>query len=141
MKQTIIKLIPVSLMCALRTTFEKKKNNKISVIPCNTHSLLHLNQITLNKIFGSQKIEHEWNDVGKKTAVFAIPDKTGGVNPGDRRAIYYLIRKFRPRSVLEIGTHIGASTVYIAIALKQLHKLKNKSVGIICNVFKFPSQV
>jgi predicted O-methyltransferase YrrM len=43
--------------------------------------------------------------------------KTGGVNPGDRRALFYLVRAFRPARVLEIGTHVGASTLYIVAAL------------------------
>lgn len=44
--------------------------------------------------------------------------KTGGVNPGDRRAIYQLIRYFKPMHVLEVGTHVGASTLHIAAALR-----------------------
>ena len=49
---------------------------------------------------------------------FGRDDRFGGVNPGDRRALYYLIRALRPRRVLEVGTHIGASTLYIARALR-----------------------
>jgi predicted O-methyltransferase YrrM len=43
----------------------------------------------------------------------------GALNQGDRRAIYCLIRYFKPRRVLEIGTHLGSSTLYISAALKQ----------------------
>jgi predicted O-methyltransferase YrrM len=43
----------------------------------------------------------------------------GALNQGDRRAIYCLIRHFKPRRVLEIGTHLGSSTLYISAALKQ----------------------
>src|SRR2546430_6217516 len=39
-----------------------------------------------------------------------------------RRAIYYLVRHLRPRSVLEIGTHLGASTVHIAAALRKVQE-------------------
>jgi predicted O-methyltransferase YrrM len=39
---------------------------------------------------------------------------------GDRRAIFYLIRHFAPQVVLEIGTHIGASTMHIALALSRM---------------------
>ena len=42
--------------------------------------------------------------------------KTGGVNPGDRRLLYQLTRRLKPRNVLEIGTHVGASTMHIAAA-------------------------
>jgi len=62
-------------------------------------------------------MESMWSDLKKKIDRFTIPDGTGGVNPGDRRAIYYLISKLKPSSVLEIGTHIGASTLHIASAL------------------------
>ena len=47
------------------------------------------------------------------------------MNPGDRRAIYYLISHFKPRSVLEIGTHIGASTIHVAAALHKLQESEN----------------
>ena len=49
--------------------------------------------------------------------VFAHGDVRGSINPGDRCAIYSLMRRFRPRRVLEIGTHVGGSTAYIAKAL------------------------
>ena len=32
--------------------------------------------------------------------------KTGGVNPGDRRALYYLVRGLGLKQVLEIGTFL-----------------------------------
>ncbi|MFZ2158101.1 MAG: class I SAM-dependent methyltransferase [Bradyrhizobium sp.] len=51
--------------------------------------------------------------------VFGAGEIAGGVNPGDRRALYHLIGYFKPRRVLEIGTHVGASTVHIACALRR----------------------
>ena len=44
--------------------------------------------------------------------------KTGGVNPGDRRALYYFVRALDLKHVLEIGTNVGASTIHIAAAMK-----------------------
>jgi predicted O-methyltransferase YrrM len=63
----------------------------------------------------------EWPSVSAELArIHPIVDmKTGGINPGDRRAAYYLIRSLKPASVLEIGTHVGASTLHIAAGLKQ----------------------
>ena len=62
----------------------------------------------------------EWESVSAELArIHPIEDmKTGGVNPGDRRAVYYLIRSLRPANVLEIGTHVGASTLHIAAGLE-----------------------
>jgi len=48
-----------------------------------------------------------------------IPDSAGGINPGDRRAVFYLTAVLSPSAVLEIGTHIGASTLCIAEAMGQ----------------------
>lgn len=45
-------------------------------------------------------------------------DLAGGVNLGDRRALYCLTMSLATR-VLEVGTHVGASTAYIARALKR----------------------
>jgi predicted O-methyltransferase YrrM len=49
-------------------------------------------------------------------------ERPDAINPGDRQAIYYLVRHLRPRSVLEIGTHLGASTVHIAAALRKVQE-------------------
>jgi len=51
--------------------------------------------------------------------VFGAGEIEGGVNPGDRRALYHLVGHFKPRCILEIGTHVGASTVHIASALRR----------------------
>jgi predicted O-methyltransferase YrrM len=69
------------------------------------------------RFFADELPESEWPDVTRRVEPLGITDRADGVNPGDRRAIYYLVRRLRPRRVLEIGTHIGASTVHIALAL------------------------
>jgi predicted O-methyltransferase YrrM len=45
--------------------------------------------------------------------------QTGGVNPGDRRALYYMVQHLRPSSVLEIGTHVGASTCHLVARMSE----------------------
>ena len=73
--------------------------------------------LDLGAIWASPEIAPEWALVEQPLEALGIPDGTGGVNPGDRRAIYYLLRHFKPARVMEAGTHIGASTVYTAAAL------------------------
>jgi predicted O-methyltransferase YrrM len=58
--------------------------------------------------------------VAPEFAQLGITSESEGINPGDRRAVYYLTRYLCPRDVLEIGTHIGASTTHVAVALRQL---------------------
>ena len=81
--------------------------------PCSTHNLR--TSIDLDRIFYNLELADEWE---RSRPALDIPDGTGGVNPGDRRAIWYLTRYIMPMNALEIGTHIGASTVHIASALR-----------------------
>jgi predicted O-methyltransferase YrrM len=99
--------------------YEKRELNKISKVSCNTNGLRHVKAAELQTIFTNPKFDREWNEIaGNLDKHCNLPDgTTSAVNPGDRRALYYLIRGFRPRSVLEIGTHVGGSTVHIAAAL------------------------
>jgi predicted O-methyltransferase YrrM len=73
----------------------------------------------LEAVLNSAAIGKEWDACWSRLSELCqIEDrKTGGVNAGDRRALFYLVRAFRPARVLEIGTHVGASTVYIGAAL------------------------
>jgi predicted O-methyltransferase YrrM len=73
-------------------------------------------------IFSSEAITKEWRTVEDQMALIDIPEGSDSVNPGDRRAVYYLVRHLRPRSVLEIGTHLGASTLHIAAALREIQR-------------------
>lgn len=122
-----LKLIPASLRRT--TTFRILKNKiklyRVRIQPCHVTPLASTTQINLDAIFCSEACQEELEVIEKKIAFLAIADKSGGgVNPGDRRAIYHLIRSLKPRSVLEIGTHIGVSTLYIALALKNLRSVE-----------------
>jgi len=81
-------------------------------------NLMHTKDLSPDALFASEDLAAQWQETAALIAPFAIPDGTGGVNPGDRRAIYYLIRHLKPKRVLEVGTHIGASTLHIAAALE-----------------------
>jgi predicted O-methyltransferase YrrM len=85
--------------------------------PCDVALLRAASSLRLDDVFDVQATGPAWRDSAKRTGAFALPDGTGGVNPGDRRAIHSLIGVLAPSSVLEVGTHIGASTLHIASAL------------------------
>ena len=100
---------------------EKAELSKVLPIPCDTSKLLEFSQLNIEHIFYSEEIDQEWEDVETELSLFlSNTNKKGGTNPGDRRAIYYLVRFFCPVSVLEIGTHIGSSSVHIAAAVRSL---------------------
>ncbi len=104
---------------------EAEELQSIPNLMCNTENLLPVSEVRMEEIFGSQKTEREWDTTKRTIQIFEVSDGTGGVNPGDRRAIYYLISHFKPRSVLEIGTHIGASMIHVAAALHKLQESEN----------------
>jgi predicted O-methyltransferase YrrM len=70
--------------------------------------------------FADAGITADWEADATRIAGLGIPDMADGVNPGDRRALYYLLRRAAPQQVLEIGTHIGSSTVALALAAARL---------------------
>jgi predicted O-methyltransferase YrrM len=61
----------------------------------------------------------EWERVQAVTAQLGLGDLLGAVNHGDRCAIYQLARALRARDILEVGTHLGASTAMLGLAQKQ----------------------
>ena len=110
------KLIPRSFF----TLKSKMELNRIGKVVCDSQPLARICGVDLDAIFTSAVYQQELAAIDNEVSLLSIPDEAGGVNPGDRRAIYCLTRHLGPKSVLEIGTHIGVSTVYIAAALKKL---------------------
>ena len=97
---------------------------QMAMISCNCDRLARdLTPAHIAQAFLSDRVHEEWRAVEDEIARLGISgEKPDAINPGDRRAIYYLVRHLRPRSVLEIGTHLGASTVRIAAALRKVQE-------------------
>lgn len=91
---------------------------EVPVQDCDTSNLCLAKDIDLAAIMRDQKINQAWNNAAAFLSTRIIPDSSWGVNPGDRRALFYLIFALCPRSVLETGTHVAASTTHIAAAMK-----------------------
>ena len=77
------------------------------------------NKIDMDLILKDQKIENDFLEINEKIKKLEIPNLTGGVNPSDQKIIFKIIRALGSKNVLEIGTHIGSSTVSIALAMFQ----------------------
>ena len=141
MKTQIWRIMPTFLKRALvplRLRYDMNELQRIRSIPCNVECLLPvngvINDLSIEEIFTCPEIETEWQKNKTEIDMFGIPDGTGEVNSGDRRAIYYLISRFNPSSVLEIGTHIGASTIHIAAAFNKGKDLENKNQSSLVSV-------
>lgn len=130
-KQQIDRIMPAFVKRTYRNLREMKGLSSIQRLECDVNNLRPISEIEPKDFFDSPDVEKRWSDSKKTIDMLAIPDGTGGVNPGDRRAIYYLISKLNSSSVLEIGTHIGASTVHIASALDASQIKNGKSAKLV----------
>lgn len=130
LKQFIARMTPSSVQKGIRLQMDLKQLGKLQRAQCKPDNLRHKRDLSLSDILNSHEIERMWFDAEKEIKQFGIPDGTGGVNLGDRRAIYYLISAIKPTSVLEIGTHIGASTIHIVSAIKYQVNAKVTTVDI-----------
>lgn len=119
MKTLIRKLLPHPLELALRTTYDKFELASLPKTSCDTQKLKSTEQLAVKDTFHQAELANAWQQAQAQLTRFSIPDGSGGVNPGDRRALFYLIRSLQPQNVLEVGTHIGSSTLHIATAMQQ----------------------
>lgn len=119
MKRLIGPLVPTPVRNAVKTALERRLLRSLPVVDAlDPNPLPRSAAISLPALFGDD-IAGEWEAAREAISdVFEYVNKGGAVNPGDRRAIWYLIRRLEPKSVLEIGTHVGGSTIHIAMALK-----------------------
>jgi predicted O-methyltransferase YrrM len=81
-----------------------------------------ISEVNLISKLNLQNLENDYFETTKNKIPFEIPDLTGGVCGTDREIISNLIKKIKPKKVLEIGTHIGSSTVSIALALSSINE-------------------
>ena len=98
--------------------------------PADTDNLAVLQASQIAAFFRSTEIDLQWNAMAARLADLCQIDdgKTGGVNPGDRRALFYLVKALKPANILEIGTHVGASTVHIAAAMSPGSRLSTVDI-------------
>lgn len=119
MKQAIKKLLPRPALHAVHKIRTASEARTLAAMPPLAFDVCNLLPATAADLSGFLNTHAPfWDeDRGDITAMLGDDDRSGGVNPGDRRALYALINALQPQAVLEIGTHIGASTQYIARAL------------------------
>ena len=86
-------------------------------------AMLAASSFQLNDVW-SAVTDEEWSEVSAEAKPITrrrpgYPSRGGTLNDGDRRAVYSVVRFFRPRSALEVGTALGSSALHIALALRR----------------------
>lgn len=116
----IKKLIPARLKQPMRDYIDSRALRQQPKLPFDGTNLRPDSRIDLAVVMNDAAIGAAFaEDNARIAAAYGAGEIFGGVNPGDRRALYHLIAHFQPKRVLEIGTHVGASTIYLASALRR----------------------
>jgi predicted O-methyltransferase YrrM len=118
LKQAVRTFVPASVLDLAMAARERQRLGKVPAAKFEGGQLKALSRAQIETAFTDPSIVTAWQrDLDDIARVMPYVDIYGGVCPGERRAIYQLIAWQKPRRVLEIGTHIGASTLVIAKAL------------------------
>ncbi len=104
----------------LRRVAHTLRLNRVPVMAADVAPLPMAAEISFPDMLRGDGIADGWEKA--KTSINEIFEDVPGshaIDPDSRRAIYHLIRRLQPRSVLEIGTNRGASTLHAAMAMRE----------------------
>ncbi len=119
-KKMAYRIVPLTVLNFIKIQREKIQLKKVGKLACNTDALLRsTNPRWPTDVFLSPHLGRDWAEAAQELGPLMITEQAWGVNPGDRRAIFYLVRHLRSRTILEIGTHIGASMIHMISALQK----------------------
>lgn len=130
----ILKILPQSILEILLNFKYSQEFNQVNIKKCDTTNLLSKDSVSLKEIFNSEQINSSWDKCKQNLDKLNFIFSEGGVNSGDQRAIFYLIKYFNPNSILEIGTHIGSSTVHITSAINNKYHISSKTQSMLTTV-------
>ncbi|MEP6615519.1 MAG: hypothetical protein ABJA57_03020 [Ginsengibacter sp.] len=110
------KFIPAGIKSIVRRSIESILLKLATGNGCDTKNLGSTDSGALTRILQDDDLNNKWELYKNRIGSFHLPKMSGGVNRGDQRAIFYLVSHFKPANILEIGTHIGCSTLNIGMA-------------------------
>jgi predicted O-methyltransferase YrrM len=123
LKQAIAAILPQPVLNQYQEIVDRLRLEKVPQKSFDAGKLRSLASLNLTRFFADPEIVAAWEeDHATISGLYHDKEFLGGVNLGDRRAIYFLIMGLKPRNVMEVGTHIGASSIFIAAALMRLNE-------------------
>ena len=119
MKRLIRQILPVPMFNALRWTYHTQRLNRVPALTVDAAVLPKAAEVSFLAMLENPDIAAGWEKARRAIGeVYVDVPGTHAIDHESRRAIYWLIRHFQPRTVLEIGTNSGAATLHIARAMK-----------------------
>src|SRR5215204_5587514 len=121
LKQAVKSVLPANFKNQYVDIKGQIRLRRVPIRVFDSKNLRLFSSVDLARCFSDPEIIKGWEkDHRAISAHYGERELNYGVNPGDRRAIYSLVMYLRPQNVLEIGTHVGTSAIYIAAALRRL---------------------
>ena len=120
LKRLVRNILPARVHNALRRVVHTRRLNRAPVMAVDVAPLPRAAEVSFSDMLCGDGIADGWEKA--KTSIneiFEYVPRSHAIDPESGRAIYHLIRHFQPRSVLEIGTCRGASTLHAAMAMRE----------------------
>jgi len=86
----------------------------------DAHNLRAISRLDVMALLSDPAANEAYEAAAVRFAALGLDHLKDAANPGDLRALFQLVHALRPRCVLEIGTCNGASTAFIAMAMRDL---------------------
>lgn len=118
-RKTVKAFVSPETIHLVKDRYDRLMFNALARIELNTENLATSSAVDIDGFMLSHEAESSWAmDSLRIRQTFGDHERRGGINPGERRALYYFVRSLKPKTVLEIGTFVGASTLHIGMAMK-----------------------
>ena len=120
LKRLVRDSLPEPAYDSLRRLVHERRLSRAPTMAVDTAPLPRAVDVSLPEMLRGDGIADDWERAKASIAeVFEDAPGNHGIDPESRRTIYHLIRRFQPRSLLEIGTNHGASTLSGAMAMRE----------------------
>ncbi len=120
LKRLVRNVLPARAHGELRRAVHAWQLDRAPVMAADVAPLPRASEISFSDMLWGDGMADGWEKAKASIdEVFRYAPGIHAMDPGSCRAIYHLIRRFQPRSVLEIGTNRGASTLHAAMAMRE----------------------
>jgi predicted O-methyltransferase YrrM len=89
--------------------------SRVEPVRCDVTALRP--DIDLDRVLSADHGLEIWTRVERRIEASGLTHNPGGIGPAERRALSALVAYLDPAAVLEVGTHIGSSTLTLAATL------------------------
>lgn len=113
LRTKILNLLPEAWARRGEAWLDARTLRRLPRVGCDAATLRSFDGLNIRQFL---EADVGWPEAERCLSRFCLESELG-VNPGDQRALYQLVRGLKPASVLEVGTNVGAATLHLATAM------------------------